>query len=372
MRILFTGGGTAGHIFPIIAVTRQLRKSYPNLKFDFYYVGPKDKFATELMAGEGIKIKKILAGKIRRYFSFQNIIDIFIKTPLGILQAFYQVFTISPDIIFSKGGYGALPAVFSGWLLMTPVFLHESDVSPGLANRISNLFSIQVFTAFPKEKMEYFPKKKMFSTGNPFREGLLKGSFEEAVKIFNITKEKPVILILGGSQGAQRINEKILLGLNDFLAKYELIHQTGKENFHQIKYEAEAIINANLKKYYHPVPFFGEKELANAYKIAVLAISRAGANSIFELAAVGLPSVLVPIPDSAQDHQVKNAYVYAKTGAAIVLEEPNFTPNFVIERINYLLSNESEMELMSQKAKEFSRPESAKIIADCLVAYFKK
>lgn len=372
MRILFTGGGTAGHIFPIIAVAKELKKSYPNIRFDFFYIGPKDRFIDELLAQEGIAVKKILAGKIRRYFSFQNIIDVLFKIPISIIQAFYFVFTISPDLIFSKGGYGALPAVFSGWLLMTPVFLHESDAAPGLANKISNNFCIQVFTAFSKEKTEFFPNKKMFSVGNPIREGILNGSKERAFNYFKLTGEKPVVLIFGGSQGARRINEQILLGLNDFLSKFEIIHQTGRLNFKQVRAESEVVVKQNLKKYYHPAPFLNENEMADAYKAADLVISRAGAGSIFELAALGKPSILVPLPDSAQDHQVKNAYVYSRAGASIVLEEPNFTPHFALERMEHILSSPKEMELMSKKAKEFARPQAAKIIADLLVAYLKR
>ena len=204
MKILFTGGGTAGHIFPIIAIVREIKRLHPQSGFKFFYVGPKDRFAFALLSQEGIQIKTISAGKIRRYFSFLNIIDLLFKVPIGVIQAFFHIFTISPDLIFSKGGYGSLPAVIAGWTLLTPIFLHESDVSPGLANKIASKFALEIFTAFPIEKTQYFPAKKMISVGSPIRKEILAGSLKEAKKLFNLTDKKPLILILGGSQGAQR------------------------------------------------------------------------------------------------------------------------------------------------------------------------
>lgn len=369
MRILFTGGGTAGHIFPIIAIAREIKKNYPQGDFQFFFIGPKDKFASSLLSREGIVMKTILAGKIRRYFSGKNIIDVLFKLPIGIIQSFLHIFVISPDLIFSKGGYGSLPAVISGWTLLTPIFLHESDVSPGLANKIAGKLSLEIFTAFPIEKTEYFPAKKMLFIGNPIRKEILTGSKKETKKLFNLTDKKPVILILGGSQGAQRINDKILLILSDLLKNFEIIHQTGERNFDQVKAEAEVVISKNLKKYYHPFPFLNEEELSQAYQAADLIISRAGAGSIFEIAAVGKPSILVPLSEAAQNHQLKNAYTFAEDGAALVMEEMNFTPYFLLERLKYLFSRPEKLKEMAEKAKEFSKPEAARIIAEYIVTY---
>jgi len=371
MKILFTGGGTAGHIFPIIAIVREIRRNYPYGGFEFYYIGPKDKFAANLFSQEGIEVKTILAGKIRRYFSFKNIIDIF-KLPIGFLQAFYQIFVISPDVIFSKGGYGSIAASISGWTLMVPIFLHESDISPGLANRVVGKFALEIFISFPVQKTEYFPAKKMLSVGNPLRKEILEGSKEEARKLFKLTEERPIILILGGSQGAQRINDTLLTILPEILRNFEIIHQTGQRNFEQVKNEAEVVITKDFKKYYHPFPFLNEEELSHAYQAADLIISRAGAGSIFEIAAIGKPVILVPLPEAAQNHQVKNAYVFAENGAALVIEEANFTSHFVLERIKYLFSQPEKLKEMAQRAKEFSRPEAAKIIAEYIVAYLSQ
>jgi len=372
MKILFTGGGTAGHIFPIIAVVREIRKNNPDGDFQFFYIGPKDEFAKGLFSKEGIEVKTILAGKIRRYFSLQNIIDLIFKFPLSFFQAFYYVFTISPDLIFSKGGYGSMPAVMIGWMLLVPIFIHESDVSPGLANKFASKFALEVFTAFPIEKTNYFPAGKMISVGSPLREKILVGSKKDPKKIFKLTGKKPVILILGGSQGSQKINDGLLSVLSDFLNNFEIIHQTGGRNFEQVKKEAEVVMAKNLEKYYHPFPFLNERELSLAYQAADLIISRAGAGTIFEIAAVGKPSILIPLKSAAQNHQVKNAYVFAENGATLVMEEENFRPHFFLERVKQLISQQEELKKMARMAKEFSRPQAARIVAQYIIEYLKQ
>lgn len=372
MKILFTGGGTAGHIYPIVSIVREIRKISPQGGFEFYYIGPKDKFVSTLFLREGIKADTILTGKIRRYFSFQNFIDIAFKIPIGVLQSFYHIFSISPDVIFSKGGYGSFPVVLAGKILFTPIFLHESDSYPGLANILSARFALEIFVSFPVKIMEKLPPEKMICIGNITRKNLLSGSKENAKKIFGLTGEKPVILALGGSQGAKIINDKLLLVLPQFLKEFELIHQTGKNNFEEVKAESSVVMEQGLEKYYHVYPFLNEDELSSAYAVADLIVSRAGSGSIFEIAAVGKPSIIIPLANSAQNHQIKNAYAYSKYGAAIVVEEANFTPHFFLERVKYLFSNPAKMKEMGEKAKEFATPESAKIIAEYLIAYLSQ
>jgi len=371
MKILFTGGGTAGHIFPIIAVIRAIKENYPHEAFDFFYIGPKDNFAKEIFSKEGIETRTILAGKLRRYFSFKNIIDIF-KLPIGILQAFYYVFVLSPDIIFSKGGYGSLPVIFTGWILQVPIFLHESDVSPGLANKIASKFALEIFISFSIKQTEYFPPKKMLSVGSPIRKEILSSSKQKAKRIFNLTGDKPLVLVLGGSQGAQRINDKLLVILPELLRNFEVIHQTGKANLEQVKKESGVTITRELQKYYHPMGFLTEEQFSSALMASDIIISRAGAGTIFEIAAAAKPSILVPLAGSAQNHQVKNAYAFAQNGATMVIEEVNFRPHFVLERIKYLSSQPKILEEMGKRAREFSRPEAARIIAEYLVTYLKQ
>jgi UDP-N-acetylglucosamine--N-acetylmuramyl-(pentapeptide) pyrophosphoryl-undecaprenol N-acetylglucosamine transferase len=376
MKILFTGGGTAGHIFPIIAVSREIKKIHPEQDLEFFYVGPKDDFYGDLLTREGFRVRTILAGKIRRYFGpvafFQNIFDFLFRIPVGFFQAFFRVFLISPDLIFSKGGYGSFSVALSGWLLLVPIFLHESDVIPGLTNRLLGKLSLEIFVSFPVEKTLYLPVKKMISVGNPVRQELLQGSKEEAVKLFKLSGQKPVILVWGGSQGAQRLNDILLLIMEEILENFEVIHQTGRKNFSQVTAESRAVAKPELQKYYHAFAFLDEEHLKHALAASDLIVSRAGSGSIFEIAAVKKPSILIPLPESAKNHQLKNAYDYAAFGACLVIEEINFTPRFFMERIKDLFSQEGKLNAMSQAAENFSRPQAGKIIARYLVDYLSQ
>ncbi len=375
MKILFSGGGTAGHIFPIIALSREIKKINPQENFQFFYIGPKDNFGETLLSQEGITVKTIFAGKLRRYLSFksffQNIFDILFKVPVGLFQALYYNFIISPVLIFSKGGYGSLPVVLSGWLLLTPIFLHESDSTPGLTNRWLSKFSLEIFVSFPVEKTGYFSPKKMLSVGNPIRSEILKGEKGKAKELFKL-EDKPTVLVLGGSQGSQRINDILLLILPELLMNFELIHQVGQKNFKGIEAEAKTVANAELLKHYHPFPFLDEEKLKLAFAAADMVVSRAGSGSIFEISALGKPSILIPLKESAQNHQIKNAYTYAKNGASLVIEETNLSPHFFLERLRYLFSSPEKLKEMGEQARAFSKPQAAKIIAEYIVEYLSQ
>ena len=373
-KILFTGGGTAGHIYPIIAIARELRRL--DFNAELYYIGPKDEFVDLLLSHEGVEARTILTGKIRRYVDFtsilQNITDVLFKIPLGFLQAFFWVYFLNPDLTFSKGGHGSLAAVFWSWFIRTPVFLHESDITPGMANRLTNRFALEVFISFSVPQTEYFPVEKMISVGNPIRKEMVAGDPNHAKDIFHLKGgKKGTLLVLGGSQGAQRINDLILQILPRLLADFELIHQTGENNFREVSIEAKATISSEVAPYYHPMPFLKETELKHAYAAADLVISRAGSGAIFEIAACKKASILVPLPESAQDHQAKNAYAYAASGAAIVMEEVNLTPAFFLERLNFLFSRPEDLDRMRQATALFARPNSARIIASYIAEYLK-
>ncbi len=375
MKILFTGGGTGGHIFPIIAVAREMKRLWPEIAqtpedLELFYLGPKDEFYSILLAQEGIKVKSVLSGKLRRYFSFQNFIDIFFKIPIGICQAFFHMLFLAPDLIFSKGGYGSFPPVLCGWLFQVPIFLHESDIIPGLSNKILSRFSLEIFTAFPET--EYFPPSKMIQVGNPIRKEMIEGSKLEAARIFRLKYEKPVILILGGSQGAQRINDMILSILPEILVNFEVIHQCGEKNFKEVGAEADVVMSPKYRENYHLFPFLNEDELRNAYAAADLIVSRAGSGSVFEIASVGKPSILIPLSDAAQNHQAKNTYSYAENGACVVMEEENLTPHFFLEKLKYLFNHPLELEKMSQAAAEFSCPKTSEVIAEYLLTFLSQ
>ncbi|HEY4509506.1 hypothetical protein A2671_02165 [Candidatus Kaiserbacteria bacterium RIFCSPHIGHO2_01_FULL_49_13] len=371
MKILFAGGGTGGHIFPIIAIARELRQSYKEKNLELFYMGPQDRFGDVLLSQENINTFTVKAGKLRRIDSpaafFQNLGGLLFVTPLGICKAFKILFFLSPDLIFSKGGYGAIPATVAGRILRIPVFLHESDIVPGKANRSAEKFALEIFTSFPFTR--YFPPKKILLVGNPIRKRLLSGSREDATQLFQLMGGKPILLIMGGSQGAQRLNDMLLGILEEALNQFEIIHQTGEANFKAVEAETKAMISEENLAYYHPVAFLEENEIRHAYAAADFIVNRSGSGSIFEIAALGKPSILIPLPEAAQNHQVENAYAYALTGAAIVLEEANMRPHFFLERVRDVIFDQKEMERMSQAALRFAKPDAARIIANYLLTY---
>ncbi len=377
MRILFTGGGTGGHIFPIIAVARQLKKIYTQssepigpgketlLEMFFLGTGP----ITNDFRKEGIKAKAILAGKLRRYFSIQNIIDLF-KMPIGFIEAFWYLYFWMPDVIFNKGGFGSVPVVLVGWLYRIPVLSHESDTVPGLANRLGAKFSKRIAISFASAA-KYFPEKKTALVGNPVRLGIAQiclstdsNKKEEARKTLGLTSQKPVIFVLGGSQGAIKINEIILNTLSQLLEKYEIIHQCGPNNFEQLK---QTLGQSTSSNEYHLFPFLDEKQIALSYLAADLIISRAGAGSIFETAICGKPSILIPLPHAAGNHQRKNAFAYAQAGATIVIEQANLTPNIFLNEIQKIFNQPDLKQKMTANARSFSQAEAGQKIAQALV-----
>lgn len=374
MKILFTGGGTGGHVIPIIAIVREIRRIYTKKDLQFFFIGPKDEFSAVLLSHEGIRVKHVPAGKIRRYTNWksvlQNIFDVMVKIPLGILKSLFYIFFLAPDVIFNKGGFGAIPIVIAGKMFFTPIFSHESDISPGMANRFLSRFSFEVFVSFPKT--EYFPLKKMTVIGNPIRRELLDGSKEEGREFFKINSRKPAVLILGGSQGSQRINDRVLEILPEMLKYFEVIHQCGDQNYKNVKAESKVMITPEMEPFYHLFPFLKEPELRLAYAAADFIVNRAGAGSIFEIAAAGKASILIPLPEAAQNHQIKNAYAYAENGASTIIEESNFTAHFFLERMKYFFSHPEEMQKMRRAAKEFARPQAAKILAEYIVEYLTK
>jgi len=358
MRILFTGGGTGGHLFPIIAVARQLKQiaHAQNLRLEMRFIGP-DGFSNEILEKENIEVKIILAAKIRRYLSINNIIDIF-KAPIGFLQAGWFVYNWMPDVIFNKGGYGSVPAVLIGWLFRIPILTHESDTIAGLANKLAGPFSKRIAISFAIAT-KYFPAKKTALTGNPVRPEITRGIKEQAKKFFNIIDQKPILFSIGGSQGAQAINTIILGTAPLLLKKYQIIHICGPNNYNAIK-------NLGLAEGMLLFGFMDQQQLTNAYAAADLVISRAGSGSIFEIAACAKPSVLIPLPGSASDHQKINAQEYAKAGATTIIYQSNLTPHLFAREIDRLFENQDIMTNMARSARLFSKLDAAQKISQGL------
>lgn len=363
MKILLTGGGTGGHFYPLIAIAEKLievteEQKIIDLKLYYMSNSPHD---SRMLFINGIKYIQIPAGKIRRYSSIKNILDIF-STGTGLFFGLLSMFFIYPDVVISKGGYASFPAVFAARILRIPVIVHESDSFPGKVNLWTSKFARRVAISWP-EAANYLPKEKTALTGQPIRKSILHGDPNGAHSFFGLNPELPTILIIGGSQGAEKINDIIVDILPELLSKYQIIHQTGVKNIDDVSSRAKLIMenNPNISRY-KPVLYLNDLDIRMAVGISSLVISRAG-STIFEIASWGLPSILIPITNSNGDHQRKNAYSYARAGACEVIEEGNLTPHVLTTEINNLINNQNKLSEMKDKALAFASPLAAKKIA---------
>lgn len=367
MRILFAGGGTGGHFFPIIAIVRELKRIAEEnriLDLELYFMGPRD-FAEQALRDEEIIPIFISGGKIRRYASVYNIFDI-PKTVMAIIKAVWNMFLIMPDVVFSKGGYGALPGVVAAIIFRIPFIIHESDAIPGRVSLFSSRFASRIGIAFIHAE-QFFPKEKLALVGVPIRKRILGGSRDDAKESMAIFTLLPVIAFLGASQGAQKINEVVLAALKELTDEFEILHQTGERNFQDTKEEASVILEFAHKERYHPFGFLNEDELRDFYHAADIVVSRASATSLFEIAAWGKPSIIIPLRSSAEDHQVKNAYEYVSAGAGVLIREENLTPHLLIAEIKKVFGDPVHIKKMGVAAQRFARIDSAETIADEII-----
>ncbi|MEW5907647.1 MAG: undecaprenyldiphospho-muramoylpentapeptide beta-N-acetylglucosaminyltransferase [Patescibacteria group bacterium] len=364
MKIILTGGGTGGHFYPILAVIdaiNMLAEQKKMLPPEIVFMSDSPYDSAELVK-RGVRFKRIYAGKIRRYFSLRNFPDI-LKTLAGIIKAVVIVYLDFPDIIFSKGGYVSFPVIFAAKIFGMPLVIHESDAVPGKVNQWAGKFARGIAISFP-QTIKYFPKEKTAYTGNPIRKGFSVPLKTGSREILKLEENLPVILVLGGSQGARAINDLILDVLPELIQKYQIIHQCGENNFEDVKKRISIILDkSSLSHRYHLFKYLKEDLLRMAYGSANLVISRAGSGSIFEIATSGLPSILIPLPHAAQDHQRENAQAYAETGATEIIEQNNLTPHILLSEIEKIISNKKLMEDMSKTAKNFSKPDAAEKIA---------
>ena len=359
MRIVLTGGGTGGHLYPLVTVAKKIKEKREGV--EFLYLGLKKELEKKIMNENSIEMKYVMSGKFRRYASLMNFIDIF-KIPIGIIQALWHLLWYMPDAIFSKGGYASIPVVFAGWLYRIPILTHESDSIPGVANRIIGKFSNRIAISYPRAE-RYFLKTKVYLTGNPVREQILNGDRDACYHKFSLTESRPVILVLGGSQGARAINESIVNALNDIVKVAQVIHQTGENNYKEVIHKIRSVGIKEFRDNYYPVPFLEVDDLSNAFATANIVISRAGANSIAEIAANKKPAILIPLSTSANNHQKMNAYSLAEEGGAIVLEESNLGKHILLQKIKKIIENEDFRKKLSENIAKFYHKDAGDKIA---------
>jgi UDP-N-acetylglucosamine--N-acetylmuramyl-(pentapeptide) pyrophosphoryl-undecaprenol N-acetylglucosamine transferase len=364
MRIVLTGGGTGGHLTPLVAVADKLKAKLGS-EANILYIGSGAEMEKKIMSEQEIPVKFVVSGKMRRYFSLQNFVDFF-KVPIGFVQSLWILLRFMPDVIFSKGGYVAVPIVIAGWIYRIPIMIHESDSTPGIANQFLAKFANRIAVAYPTAE-EYFPKEKTALVGNPIRFQVTEGDPIMLRQELGFTQTRKTLLILGGSQGSQIINDAIIKILPQLLQHFQIIHQTGQFHFENVIRDAAVMGIKAGHDGYHATPFMNANKLRDAFALSDLVISRAGATFITEIAANGKPAILIPISESANDHQRMNAYALAQIGAALVLEEANLGEHILLEKINNILSDDSLQQSMAEKIKTFYHPTAAEVIANSII-----
>ena len=367
MKILFTGGGTGGHFYPIIAIAEaihEIAEAEKLVGIELYFVSD-DPYDKRLLFENGIIYKQVVAGKMRRYFSFKNILDV-LKTVIGIFNAIGKLYVIYPDVIFGKGGYASFPTLFAARLFNIPVIIHESDSRPGYVNLWASKFAKQIAVSYP-EAASYFPKKKVVLTGNPLRKEILSPVTRGAHEFLELERNIPIVFVTGGSQGALNLNDVLLDILPDLVKKYQVVHQTGKNNFVETKRRADFVLSGtDLQKRYKPFAYLNEAATRMIGGVAKLVISRAG-STIFEIAAFGIPSIIIPIKEEVSHDQRSNAFTYARSGAAIVIEEKNLSGTILLSEIDRIMSSPELLDDMRKKALNFSPKDAAYKIAKELI-----
>ena len=323
-KIILTGGGTAGHVTPNMALIPELKKKGYEIKYVGSYTGIEKKLIEEM----GVEYQGISSGKLRRYFSMKNFSD-----PFRVLKGFKEAKKImkdyNPSIVFSKGGFVSVPVVLAAKKYKIPVIIHESDMTPGLANRIAMKGASVICHNFP-ETAASLPDGKAVLTGSPIREELRHGDKAAGLKSLDFTPDKPVIMVMGGSLGAVAVNNAIRGALDELLDKYQIIHLCGKGKLD------ESLKNIPGHKQFEYV----KSELTNYFAAADLLVSRAGANAICEIAALQKPNILIPLSRKAsRGDQILNANSFKKQGFSEVIEEEDVTKESLVNMINQVYDN---------------------------------
>jgi len=324
MRVVITGGGTGGHVIPNIPIIQKLKKSGNEV----FYIGMKNSIEEQLIKNENIPFYSINAGKLRRYFDLKNFTDIF-RITQGVHQARKILKKLKPDIVFSKGGFVSCPVVWAAWLSKIPVVIHESDITPGLTNKLSVPFAKKICYTFP-ETSKHVPEDKGILTGIPIRESLFSGNAEKGRKLCGFRAGKPVVVVMGGSKGSVIINKNIREGLKNLTPYFQICHICGNGN---IDKNFENINGYKQFEYIDP-------ELPDIFAMADIIVARAGATSLFEFVALKKPNLLIPLSlKASRGDQILNARSFEKQGFSHVLEEENMNPDTLLENIQHVYKN---------------------------------
>ena len=350
-RIVLTGGGTAGHVTPNIALIPGLKER----GYEIFYIGSYNGIEKKLIEDMNIPYYGISTGKLRRYFDLKNISDPF-RVLKGIHEAREILKKIRPDIIFSKGGFVAVPVALAANKLKIPLLIHESDMTPGLANRICIPYAVKVCCNFP-ETRDSLPEGKAFVTGTPIRQELLHGDADAGREFCGFNREKPVLMVIGGSQGSVFVNTKIREALPELLKNWQVVHLCGKGNLD------DSLDHTPGCRQYEYI----KEQLPDLFAMADVVVSRAGANAICEISALAKPNLLIPLGTNAsRGDQILNARSFEKQGYSMVLEEENLTEESLLEAVGKLYENRETYRKAMQSS---SHTDSIRVILQLIDNY---
>lgn len=379
MRIVVSGGGTAGHISPILAVLEELKRLDKNL--EVLFIGSGGPMEQKILAGAGIEYVRIPAGKFRRYgrkfyeaaidarTNWKNFKDFF-KFNGGVFRAYQLVRKYKPDVVFVKGSYVGLPVGLAAKWLKIPLVLHDSDTVLGMTNKILSKSAKTVATGFPIEFYREYGLKNLVFTGNPLRRSAIEGSKQEARLHFEIKEQKPNVLIFGGSLGAQNVNHTVFDHMEQFARRYNVVHVVGEAEIERARFLASKLPK-ELETSYRPYSFL-KQEMGLAYSLADVVVSRGGANSLAELMHWAKPAIVVPLPTAANNEQTKNAQYLARAGAVRVLPEKGLTGMRLLNEIEKLFAAPKDMRYLSATIHKYAKPDAAKELAEIIFSSGQK
>jgi len=347
MKFLLSGGGTIGSVSPLIAIFEEIKRHDPNA--EVLWLETKNGAEHKLIASYNIPTKSISSGKFRRYFSFKNFVDPFFVL-LGFFQSLLIILKFKPDLILSAGGFISVPVAWAGWILRKPVIIHQQDVRPGLANKLMAPTAKLITVTF-KKSLTDFSAGKTKLIGNPIRADILTGSRERGYNFFQLDSARPTVLIIGGGTGAITLNKIVSESLDGLMNFCQVIHLTGGKVIEAKKY-------SNYRSY-----DFLTDQLKNAYAVADLVVSRAGMSVLSELAILGKPTIIIPIPNS---HQQDNAVEFFKNNAALMIDESNLNARDFVAAIAEIINDKAQLSNLSDNIKKMMPVDAAKQIVEII------